>query len=296
MRVASVRSPNVARIVAIVLLWISRTLASLLVAIPLVFAIVSTGIASSTERDALLFRRGGLVLLELARAGAPALGSALKNSLVLGALCAVLGLIPLGAALDLLQSQETDAFPARFARAMRVFPGFLALSALTLLAQAALLLGASLLSSALNAALHGHDERLLTCSPFAVFGVALLGCAALGALLDVARGVRVQHELKARAALSEALVILRETPLAVLAGSYASTAGSVFAWLAAASVLSRIDLANPVTRGIALAFVVHQLAVLFSIGMRVRWLGTTLALSAVLPDRETRNDDESAGD
>jgi hypothetical protein len=278
-----------ARLVAVTFLWISRTLGSLLVACPLLFAIVSSGMVSGPEHDAPLFQRGALTLLELVRLGAPVLASAFRTSLVLCAVCAVLGLVPLAAALDLLESSEADSFARRLAYGVRVFPGFFALSGITLLAQAALVLASSLLGSALNTGLHGQDERLLSLAPVALFGLAFLACAWLGALQDVARCALVQHDLKSRAALLQALAIFREEPRAVLFGSYPSATGSAFAWLAAAWLMTKIDLASPVTRGIALAFVVHQLAIVFSISLRVRWLSAALTLSA-RPPRESARD------
>jgi hypothetical protein len=276
-------SPWTARLVALTLLWISRTLGSLLVACPLLFAITGTGVVNGPENDAPLFQRGALLSLELVRIGAPELGAALKSCLVLCAFCATLGLVPLAAALDLLETQEVDSFARRFAHGVRVFPGFLALSAITLLAQSALVLACSLLAGALGAGLHGQDERLLSLAPSALFGVGLLGCAWLGALLDVARGALIQHDLKSRAALLHALLILREDPLAVLFGSYPSSAGAVFSGLSAAWLLTRIDLSGPATRAIVLAFAVHQLAIIISIALRVRWLSTALALSVRAP-------------
>lgn len=277
------RAPGTARVVAITLLWITRTLASLLVAYPLVFAIASTGLVSDPERDAVLFRPGSLVLLELVRTGAPALMAALKTSGLLWGLSAVAALVPLGAALDLLQGQRTEALGTQLTRGFQLFPRFLALSAITLLAQCALVLAASLLGAALAAALRGRDERLVTLAPLLAFALAALGCAWLGALLDVARAALIQHELAARSALFQALTILRESPRDVLLGCYPSVTGSAFFALSAAWFLTKIDLSRPTTRGIALAFVVHQIAVVGSIALRARWLDGALTLAARVP-------------
>jgi hypothetical protein len=279
----SLRSPRTTRVVVVTLLWITRTLASLLVACPLIFAITSSGLVSGPEHDTLLFQPGALGLLELVRAGAPLLVSGLKTSLLFGATCAVLGLLPLGAALELLGSQDTDGIGRGLARGFSIFPRFLALSAITLLAQAALLLATSLLATALSAGLHGRDERVQTLAPLLVFGVGLVYCAWLGAVQDVARSVVVRHNLRARPALFEALTILREQPWAVLLGSYPSAAGSAFAWLSAAWLVTKLDLSSPAKRGIVLAFVVHQVAILLSIALRVRWLGAALTLGARAP-------------
>jgi hypothetical protein len=277
------RAPSTARVVAVTLLWITRTLLSLLVACPLVFAIMSTGLVSGPERDAVLFRPGALLLLELLRTAAPALMASLKTCCLLWAVSAVVALVPLGAALDLLQGQRTEALGAQLLRGFRLFPRFLALSAVTLLAQSALVLAASLLGAALGAALRGHDERLITLAPLLLFALAALGCAWLGALLDVARAASVQHDLAARSALLQALTILRERPRDLLFGCYPSVTGSACFVLCAAWLLTKIDLSRPSTRGIALAFVVHQLAVIGSLALRARWLEGALTLTARLP-------------
>jgi len=277
------RAPSTARVVAITLLWITRTLVSLLVAYPLVFAITSTGLVSDPDRDAVLFRPGALLLLELLRTAAPALIAALKTSCLLWVLSAIIALLPLAAALDLLRSQRMEALGVQLTRGFRLCPRFLALSAITLLAQSALVLAASLLAAALGAALRGHDERLVTLAPLLVFVLAALGCAGLGALLDVARAALIQHELAARSALLQALTILRESPRDVLFGCYPSVTGSAFFALCAAWFITRIDLSQPTTRAIALAFVVHQTAVIASIALRARWLDGALTLAARVP-------------
>ena len=277
------RAPATARVVAVTLLWITRTLFSLLVAYPVVFAITSTGLVSAPERDAVLFRPGALLLLELLRTASPALLAALKTSCLLWALSAVLGLAPLAAALDLLDGQRAEALGAQLTRGFRLFPRFLALSAITLLAQSALLLAASLLGAALAAALRGHDERLITLAPLSLFALAALGCAWLGALLDVARGALIQQDLAARSALFQALTILRESPRDVLLGCYPSVTGSAFFALCAAWFSMKIDLSQPTTLGVALAFVVHQAAVIASIALRARWLDGALRLAARAP-------------
>jgi hypothetical protein len=276
----SLCSPRIARIVAVTLLWIARTLSSLLVACPLVFAITATGLVNGPDRDAVLFRPGGLVLLELVRNGTSSLGAALKVSLLLGVCTAALGLIALGASLDLLRGQEPDPINARLLRGAELFPRFLGLSVSTLLGQAASLLAASLLAGASSSALHGRDERLLTVAPVLTFGLGLLCCAWLGAVQDVARSAVVQRDVGARAALFEAFTILRNDAPSVLFGSYPSVAGSAFAWLCAAWLVMKLELSGPSTRGIVLAFLVHQAAVLFSLALRVRWLSAAIALSA----------------
>ena len=59
----------------------------------------------------------------------------------------------------------------------------------------------------------------------------------------------------------------------VLAGMYPSVAGGALAFLTAAWLLARQDPAATSNAAIALAFFAHQLAVLFAIAWRVRWLG-----------------------
>jgi len=91
----------------------------------------------------------------------------------------------------------------------------------------------------------------------------------------------VQQDQSARNAWVHALTVLRREPYAVLFGSYPSAAGSVLAVLGATWALARIDLSLPSHVGAILsAFAVQQLAVLFSIAWRVRWLRRALELSA----------------
>ena len=96
-------------------------------------------------------------------------------------------------------------------------------------------------------------------------------------MLDVARTTLVQRALGARSALTHALLCLRQRPLSLLIGAYPSITGSLLGYLTAAWALTRLD---PMSSSVALACGVHQLAVLFAIAWRVRWLGTALELSA----------------
>ena len=263
------------------LLWVSRTLLGLLVAYPVLSAIDATGIGNGPERDAALFRPGSLLLLEAVRVGLPWFDSALKIALLLSALSALVELLPLSCAFDLLCAEERP-FGARISRSIQCFPRFLALGAIALAAQVALLLGASLLEEALKAALQTADERLLSIAPIALFALALLASLWLYGVLDLARAAVVARDLGARGALLRALTLLREQPRDVLSGSYASAAAAAFAYLTAAWVVAKIDLAQPLGSRIALCFAVHQGAVLFGIAWRVRWLRRALALNAAL--------------
>ncbi len=175
-----------ASVAASVLLWISRTLLGLLVVFPVLQAIQISGMVSGPQGDAVLFRPGGLALLEMLRVAAPALGVALRTAALLAALAAFIQLLSLAVALDLLQS-EGSTLGARFRRAFGLFPRFLGLGGIALLTQAALLLVASLLSAALKSPLHGADERLATLLPLALLVIALVACGGVGCVLDIAR-------------------------------------------------------------------------------------------------------------
>ena len=262
---------------ATMLLWLSRTLLALLVAYPVLTAIDATGMTSSPEHDAVLFRPGSMLLLELVRLGLPWFGAVFKTALLLAALSAIFELLPLAGALDLLQDPDCS-LSERASRALRCLPRFFGLGAIAWAAQAALLLAASLLDTALKAALHHGDERLLSLAPLALFGLALLGCLWLGSVLDVARAVVVRHDTSAREALLEALFALRDQPLDVLGGSYVSASAGLCAYLTAAWVMTRLDLSAQLPIRIAFAFGVHQCAILFGIAWRVRWLRRALEL------------------
>jgi hypothetical protein len=260
------------------LLWISRALAAWLISYPILLAIQASAMTDGPEGDAVLFQPGSLLLLELLRLGAPGLGSGLQLALLLAGLCAILELVPLALALDLLWLPGGPLLE-RVRRAFRLFPRFFALGAIALLVDAALVLGASLLGAALKAALSSADERLKSIAPIALVLLALLACGWFGSVLDIARATLVRSELGARSALSQALRCLRERPLSVLIGAYPSVAGGAFGYLCAAWLLTRLDPAERTGVALALAFGAHQLAVLFAIAWRVRWLDWALELS-----------------
>jgi len=264
-----------------VLLWISRTLLGLLIGYPILLAIRASAMGAGPERDAVLFQPGSLLLLELLRLGAPWLASALRVALLLSLLSAVIELIPLAVALDLLWLPGRP-LRERVENALRFFLRFLALGAIALLVQAALLLAASLLGAALKPALSSSDERLQNIAPLALIGLGLLACGWFGCVLDIARATLVRRgrrECGARAALAHALLCLRQRPFSVLIGAYPSVAGSALGYLSAAWLVTRLDPATHSSGVIALCFGGHQLAVLFAIAWRVRWLAAALDLS-----------------
>lgn len=266
-------------VAATVLLWISRTLLGLLVTFPILQAIKVSGMVSGPEGDAVLFRPGSLLLLELFRVGSPELSASLRSALLLAAIGALLQLIALGAAFDWLW---IDASPltARLSRALQRLPRFLGLGLIAVLCQAALLLCASLLSAALKSPLQSGDERVATLVPLALLGLALLACGGVGCVLDIARAAVVRDEHGWNDALFVALTRLRDEPLSVLAGGYPVAAASAFAYLCCLWLMPRLDLSRGATSSLALSFAAHQAAVLFALGFRVRWLRRALELGA----------------
>jgi hypothetical protein len=198
--------------------------------------------------------------------------------LLLSGLGLLAQLVFLAMALDLL-AEGGSPLRERLGRALGLFPKFMALAAITLLAQAALLLGASLLGALLKSALHGSEARIRDVLPLAAMGLGVLLCAWLGSVQDVARALLVQEEQRAREALARALRCFYEQPLAVIFGAYPSVAGATLAYVVAACVTTRFDLTSASRLAIAGAFFAHQLAVLIAIACRVRWLRTALSLA-----------------
>ncbi|HEY0469162.1 MAG TPA: hypothetical protein VGC79_33450 [Polyangiaceae bacterium] len=266
------------------LLWISRTLLGLLISYPVLLAIRASAMTNGPDGDTVLFQPGSLLLLELLRLQAAGLAAAAQISLLLLGLSAIFELIPLAWALDSLL-RPGRSLVERLPRAVGLFPKFLALGVIALLVQAAFLLAASLLGAALKPVLASSDERLRNIAPIALFGLGLLACGCFGGVLDIARATLVQRGARgervgARDALAHALLCLRTQPFSVLIGPYPSVAGNALGLLGSAWLLTRFV---PVTASgvtIALSFGAHQLAMLFGIGWRVRWLGTALELSA----------------
>ena len=264
------------------LLWISRTLLGSLVSYPLLLAIRGSGMTSGPDGDAVLFQPGSLLLLELLRVDAVGLAAAAQVSLLLLGLSAIFELIPLALALDWLWRPKRPLCE-RLSRGLSLFPRFLLLGVIALLVQAALMLAASLLGAAFKPVLASADERLRSIAPLALLGLGLIACGWFGGALDIARATLVRRGARApsaRAAFAHALLCLRAQPFRVLIGLYPSVAGSALGLLAAAWLLTRFVPASGSNVAIALSFGAHQLAMLFAIGWRVRWLGAALELSA----------------
>jgi len=274
------RSERSARVLTLVLLWISRTLSALLVASPIVFAVQATGLVSGPERDLPLYRPGAVTLLELLRLGAPELGAAWKLCALLLVLSSLFGLLSLGTGLVVLREKTALFLGKNLLLAARRWPQFVGLSLIAVLAYAALLLACSLLSGAIGGALSHADERVQTLAPFALGLLGLAAALVIAAVHDLSRAVVTETGVGARTALLGALTLLRGRPAAVLLGAYPNAAAAVCAWLVAAAVLTRIDLTS--SSAIALAFVVHQVAIVFGLAFRVRWLELALALAAEL--------------
>jgi len=234
------------------------------------------------DGDTVLFQPGSLLLLELLRLGGAWLSSAAELSLLLLGGFAIFELIPLAIALDFLVAPERR-WRERVARAMRYFPKFLGLGLIALLAQAALLLAASLLSAAAKPMFASSDERVRSLAPLALLGLGLVACGAFGGVLDIARATLIRRDVEAggaRAALAQAVDCFRQQPLRVLLGPYPSVAGSAFAVLGATWVLLRFAPSQSSNAALVLSFGAHQLAMLFAIAWRVRWLRGALELSA----------------
>lgn len=270
----------VASVAAAALLWISHTVLGLLVVFPVLGAIRASNLVSGPHGDAVLFQPGGLIIAELLRVGAGAIQVATRTALVSWLIAAMVGLLPLACALDLIWIREST-LAQRAARAMRLFPKFLGLGGIALLSQGALLLAGSLLSALVGAATKSAPEPVKDLAPLATFALAVLACGAVGCVLDVARAALVQVDYVTSEAMQHAVLRLRQRPWELLLGGYVSAAAAAFGYAAAAWFMTaQVELSGPSKLGLALAFGVHQLAVLFAIAFRVRWLSQSLELSA----------------
>src|SRR6187401_1691103 len=138
------------------------------------------------------FNRGRSCSWSCSGSACPGCSRGARVALLLLVLSALLELIPFAMALDLLEFPNRSLLE-RLQRALRLFPRFLALGAITLVAQAALLLAASLLGALLKSALGSADERLRTLGPLGLLALGLLACGAFGGLLDIARATLVRR-------------------------------------------------------------------------------------------------------
>jgi len=239
-------------------------------------AVRSGSLAGLPDPDAALLAEGGLVFVEWLRLDAASLLGALRATLWLAGLGALVQLLP--AALLLVGLSDTHRLSLRRhgRRAVAVLPPFLLLFGSTLVCQALLVcLWVVLWGVCMTAAEPGAY-------PWLTLGLAALALLSWGLpsmLQDLTRAVLVNHETRVLGALGRGVGLFLAHPGRMLA-AYLVPAG--LGWLVAAASLgltAKLALVKPAELADAANFAVHQACVLLLVALRAYWLSRALELS-----------------
>lgn len=252
------------------------------VATPLVSVFASSGIGHYPAGDALLFEPGGLMLVEVVRRTAPALGASFNGSLGLLLLAVLPALFGVAVLMVALVEPGRLKLPSCLARAAEVFPSFVLISGLSALAQAAVVLCLTLLGGSLGGSF-GAVERSADLVLLVSLLAGLLGAGLVQMLADLARAARVAGRSSTWDALAAGLNAARGAP-GRAAGSFALAAVAALAAVVGSAIVTQwlaVDRAG--SWRVALVFVVHQLTVLFTVYVHAVWYSAALRLVSPRP-------------
>lgn len=255
---------------AVLFEFAARAAGALLLAAPITAAVAASGIGNFPAGDRLLFERGGLLLVEVARASWALFAPLAGSSVVTGALLWIALTLPAAVLWTALADETRDAVPAFLGRACARVPALFALGALGLLAQTlALTLGFS--AAELLHARSSHDEMHADLGALAALAVAGAFAALFGIVRDVAGAALACGAADGKSALRAGLRVAARAPGALLGRWLAPTALGLLLVVAVAFVASALDVGRPEGSRLVLVALAHQLAVLGLTLCRAAW-------------------------
>jgi hypothetical protein len=262
----------------VAVLWAFRVAAGAAVAYPAVRALGTLGPSTSPDGDRILFAPGGLHLVEAIRLGGKAIGASVESASVVAVLLSMVALLPLAVALGAL-IEPAAGLPGLIGRALARLPVLLVLGGATVLVQALVSLGTSLVVSDLSDALGSLTSELR--ADLWLTGVVAAGWAlvlTVGIVQDLGRAAIMRHGCGLGSALTTAIEVLAGRPLSVLRGWGGPAAGAGLVIATAAWGTGAIDVSRAGGGRVAAVLLLHQIATLTLAALRVRWLGTALGL------------------
>ena len=271
-----------------------RVLSGWVVALPVV-SVLGAAIAGYPEGDAALFEPGGELLVEVWRLRRDELRAAFGVSLRLAALCALLGLWPLGMLLE--SFRRPRARGRRVAgRALAHWPALAAIGGTALLAQALVIAGGAAFSPVareLGADLAALGADLLGVLPLALGGAAALGLAVAA---DLGRIAVVRSGSRGIAAPRRALGAAARSPFGFLGAWALAKLGTIVAMAGAAALTAVVAVHHPGDWRVAVAAAAHLGVLVVDVLGRAAWLAwATLRLEAALTPCRRSPADRAAG-
>jgi hypothetical protein len=257
--------------------FLLRSIAGLVVALPFAASVASTTIGRYPEGDRLLFATGGVYLAEAVRLLLPLLLPLLAASIGTTLALSFALVVPHAALLVALSEPEESPTASFWGRAFERVPTLLAITAIGLLAQLAVLLVFFGLATATGRAVGGERAGDVTSVLVMLLGIFL--ATALGVGRDLARASAVLQNLDGPQAIRRGLLTLLTRAGAALPAWFGP---ALLSWLVvggAALFAGALDTSRPEPWRAWLVFVVHQGAALSLAFCRALWLSSSLALS-----------------
>lgn len=255
-----------------------RLLLGICLALPLASLVAESGVGQAPRGDRALFEGGGFMLLELLRvqgANLTAVARGLVPLLLLGLLvtsacnAALLVALNVGGRLRLLPWLSS---------ALATVPALVVLAVGTVLAQLAIILVGLLLGDGIPASM--TRPVAMTAAQAALWLLVGLAAGAVGGISDVTKAALVRNGSGLAAALKRALASARRSPFAAGWGWLPYGLVFVVSWLAAAQIVSALDVSAAGSWRVAAVFIVHQAVSLAGVALRAAWYARALRLAA----------------
>jgi hypothetical protein len=253
-----------------------RSLAGLVVALPLAATVAGTNIGHFPEGERLLFAPGGVYLAELLRGLLPTLEPLLAASFGTTFLLSFALLIPHAVLLVALSEPDETPGSAFVGRALERVPTLFAVTAVALLAELAVLLAFAGLGGMVGPAVGGERAADLATVFVVLIGVAL--ALGVGLARDLARACAVALHLDGPSALREGVRTLLTRAPAVLPAWIGPALLSAIVVVAAGLFAGALDASRPEAWRGVLILVVHQGAAFALAWCRALWLSSSLDL------------------
>jgi hypothetical protein len=260
-----------------------RSVAGLIVALPLAATVAGTNIGHFPEGERLLFAPGGVYLVEVVRQLLPTLQPLLAASLGTTFILAFVLLVPHALLLVALSEPEESPGAGFVGRALERLPTLVAITAVAMLAELAVLLAFAGLGGVVGRAVGGERAADLTTVLVMLIGVAL--ALGVGLARDLARCFAVVLRLDGPEALRQGVRTLFSRAAAVLPAWLGPALLSAIVVVAAALFAGALDVARPEAWRGVLVLVVHQAAAFALAWCRAMWLSSSLDLAAGVSPR-----------
>ena len=264
---------------AIALVWGFRTLAAVVIALPVAGSVAATGIADHPDGDALLFAPGGTHLLEMLRLGWKGLARSLGGAAFVTIVAAYASLVPLAALLVALCHDGRLRAGQWLGRSIEHLPSFTLLAGGTLLLQAVVLAVFVFMSRALADPLSDAvDAKSAWLYRTAVLVLGGLVALLLGIVHDLARAAAVRHRARAWPSVRAGLATFRRRAASALLGWLVPALWTTAAVIGAALITERLAVESSGSWRWLLVGLVHQATIVAAIALRAAWLARALEL------------------